>query len=171
MRAVIGAASHSSVTETSCGPSGSSSIARERKPFFPRWSRLVLEGTTRADPALRGASGRWFEELRAVACELGDEAVWIERVELATAPPIDLESVARRDDAIGQIASALRRARTDDAALAALADSLAELRGKLPRELSEGLEPIRLDDPAVLREALEDVERFLVPRLLGSGRS
>jgi len=54
----------------------------------------------------------------------------------------------------------------DPGATQVLIEEFSELRRKLPHQVSEGTDGIRLDDPAVIREALVDVERMLLPRLL-----
>jgi len=129
--------------------------------------RLVLAGATPADAALRAEPERWAEEVHEAARDLGEDSVWVERVALDTRPCVDLDEVARRQDAAGQVAAAFRRLAADDEALAQLAGSLAELRAKLPPEVLEGEDALTLDDPATLRDVLSDVERALVPRLLG----
>jgi len=131
--------------------------------------RIVLLGRTPVDAALRAEPERWVEEVHEAVRELADEAVWVERVDLDTRPLLDLDEVARRQDAAGLVAAAFRRCAEDDEALAELASTLAELRGKLPRELSEGEDALALDDPETLRALLGDAERALLPRLLGGG--
>ena len=130
-------------------------------------ARLVLTGTTPVDGALRAEPGRWAEEIHEAARELGDEVVWVERVVLDTRPHLDLDEVARRQDAAGQVAAAFRRYADDADALGELASTLAELRAKLPRELQEGEDALALDDPDTLRALLADAERGLLPRLVG----
>jgi DNA repair exonuclease SbcCD nuclease subunit len=129
--------------------------------------RVVLRGPTRADATFRADPGRWSDEVHLVANDLGEDAVWIERIVLETRVPIDLDAVARRDDAVGQLVSSIRRIAGSEAELLELARALDDLRAQLPREALEGDDGLALDDPVALRAALEDVERFLVPRLVG----
>jgi len=131
--------------------------------------RLVLSGPTRADAAFRADPARWEGEVHVVANDLGEDAVWVERIVLDTQVPIDLEAVARRDDAVGQLVGAIRRIGASEAELRELGGALEELRAKLPREALEGDDGLALDDPTVLRAALEDALRLLVPRLVGGG--
>lgn len=130
-------------------------------------ARIVLRGLTRADAAFRADPGRWSGEVHMVANDVGEDAVWIERVVLETRVPIDLDAVARRDDAVGQLVGSIRRIAASDDELHDLGRALEELCAKLPREALEGEDGLRLDDPSTLRAALEDVERFLIPRLVG----
>jgi hypothetical protein len=72
-----------------------------------------------------------------------------------------------RDDPIGELVrltQSLKEGAAGD--LAALAAELADLKRKLPAELSEGVEAIALEDPDFLRRAVEEVEQSLIPRLI-----
>jgi DNA repair exonuclease SbcCD nuclease subunit len=132
-------------------------------------ARVVVEGATRAHAALAAEPERWETQIRLAATEAGGEELWIERVELATSLAVDLDRILERDDAVGQVLRGLRALRDDSAEQAALLEVFADLRGKLPFEARDGLDGIRLDDPRVIREALDDVERLLVPELLSAG--
>ena len=79
-----------------------------------------------------------------------------------TRAALEAGALAERDDAIGQLARSLRALRDDEAGLSALLREFASLRNKLPAEAREGDDAIRLDDPAFLREALDDVEHTLI---------
>jgi DNA repair exonuclease SbcCD nuclease subunit len=130
--------------------------------------RLVLAGPTRADGALRADPGRWGDELHQIANDLGEGALWIERIEQATQVPLDLDAVARRDDAVGHLVTSFRRIAASDGELLELARDLDELRSKLTEAIR--VDPgLAFDDPEVLRAALEDTMRTLVPRLVGGG--
>ena len=102
-----------------------------------------------------------------VATDVGAGELWIERIVLATRSPIDLDAVARRDDALGQLVRSLRELRADEGSLAALLDDLGDLPARLSALRDEaGGDTLRLDDPAQLLAVLDDVEQLLVPRLL-----
>jgi hypothetical protein len=63
----------------------------------------------------------------------------------------------------------LKQLRSDDAALVQLSsEELHELRAKLPAELRDGEEGLRLDDPQRLRAELDAVEQLLLVRLFGT---
>jgi len=129
-------------------------------------ARLVLRGQTRAHAALHAEMERWTQQIRASANDAGGEGLWVEQVRLATGAPVDVEAIGERDDAIGQLARSLRALRDDDAELTRLLAEFTGLKNRLPPEAREGEDGIRLEDPAVLRAALEDVERLLLARLL-----
>ncbi|MFW5875239.1 MAG: metallophosphoesterase family protein [Myxococcota bacterium] len=129
-------------------------------------ARLEVVGASRAHDALLGDAERWENTLRAQAIDVGPDAVWVEKVRLGTRPVIDLDEVLARDDAVGELLRAVRQAREGGPVLDALAAELSELARKLPREAREGEDGVRPDDPAYLREALDDVERMILPRLM-----
>ncbi|HTN87736.1 MAG TPA: DNA repair exonuclease [Sorangium sp.] len=133
-------------------------------------ARVVLCGATPAHAALRADFERWTGQIRAIANDLGG-GLWIERVLSRTLAPIEVGALEERDDAIGQLTRSLRALREDEASLSSLLREFASLKNKLPAESREGDDAIRLDDPAFLREALDDVEHTLISRLLGAGEA
>ena len=70
----------------------------------------------------------------------------------------------------GELCRSLDELRSDPEGLAGLARELAELRQKLPNELKEGEEALKLDDPRALGAILHEVEQMIVPRLLSRER-
>ncbi|MCC6554157.1 MAG: DNA repair exonuclease [Polyangiaceae bacterium] len=128
-------------------------------------AQVVLRGRTRAHAALHADLERWTQQIRAAANDAG--GLWVERVRHDTQAPLDLAALQDRGDAIGQLARSLRALRDDEAGLTSLLDELSSLKGRLPLEAREGEGGIRLDDPAVVRDALDDVEQILLSRLLG----
>ena len=132
-------------------------------------ARVVVEGASAAHEELTCDPERWENEVRRAANDVSLDAVWVEKVRLATTASFDLGAVRERDDAIGQLARSLVALRTDDDGLEALISELAELDKKLPREAKEGVDAARLDDPAFARELLAEVEQTLLPTLLRKG--
>ena len=74
-------------------------------------------------------------------------------------------------DALGDLLRFLRDAPVNDALLADLAGDLADLNQKLPGDLNEGPEPLRLDQPATIAALLPEVEALLTSRLLNQEAS
>src|SRR5262249_45216687 len=120
--------------------------------------RVRLMGATGAHRTLVADSERTIAEIRAAAAGTSDD-VWVERVELATAAAVDAAEHAQRDDALGELIRSVRALRGDDAALAELAGAFAELSRKLPAELREGEDGLRLTAPAEMRRRLDQVEQ------------
>jgi DNA repair exonuclease SbcCD nuclease subunit len=130
----------------------------------PLAARVVVSGASHANDELQADPDRWLNAVRAVATDVEPDAIWLERIELATDPLIDLSGLDERDDAIGQLVRSLRELRHDPERIERLAASLADLRNKLPAELRAMEDPF--GDEALL-EAVGDVERLLYSRLLG----
>ena len=131
----------------------------------PVCARLTLAGATRAHAALHQSPDRWTAEIRAAASDLGGDGVWVERVVLATRPAHDASALAERDDALGALVRSLRGAETDPDTLAALQDALRDLATRLPPEVRDGPDGVRLDDAATLRALLSGVEPVVLARI------
>jgi exonuclease SbcD len=136
----------------------------------PMAARVVLQGTSRAHAALSSNPEGYSQQIRAAAMDIVGEGVWVEKILLRTRTPIDLAELEERDDAIGQLARSLRDLRTNDDEIQELCARLSDLRQKLPQEVREGDDGIRLDEPAHVRALLDDVEQMLIPRLLQRDR-
>lgn len=132
----------------------------------PLAARVVLVGATRAHEALVRDEGRWSAELRRTATDIGAD-VWVEKIRMQTRALVDASALAARDDAIGQLARALAALADDDEASASVFSEIDEVWSKLPAELREGEDALRLDDPETRRAVLNDVAESLLPRLLG----
>lgn len=110
------------------------------------------------------------QQLRSAAIEASNAQVWIEKVELMTRPQLDLDRIAERDDPLGLLVRELRGLAADDVARSAVAEeSFRDLLQKLPVELREGTNALRLDAPDVLAELLGEVEGKLIAHLSGEG--
>lgn len=110
------------------------------------------------------------QQLRSVAIEASNAQVWIEKVELKTRPQLDLDRIAERDDPLGLLIRELRGLAEDDATRGAMAEeAFRDLQQKLPVELREGPQALRLDAPDVLVELLREVEGELIAHLFGEG--
>lgn len=127
-------------------------------------ARLRVTGATPAHAALERNRERFTAEARALALDVGGDELWLEKIQVLTVPELDLAALRRRDDPVGQVAAALSALRAQPEALEALAAELGELRAKLPGELLEGPDAVRLD-AAAIPELLDDVERLLLSRL------
>lgn len=131
----------------------------------PVCARVVLSGPTRAHSALHRSPDKWAAEVRAAAADLASDSLWIERVVLATRPAHDASALAERDDALGALVRSMRGAESDPETLAALREALRELSARLPPEVREGEDGIRLDDEETLRSLLVGVEPLVLSRI------
>jgi DNA repair exonuclease SbcCD nuclease subunit len=133
-------------------------------------ARVIIQGTSRAHAELCQNPERWGHEVRVAAMEIGGEGVWVEKIKMRTRTPIDLEELRERDDAIGQLVRSIQAIKTDQDELSVLIEKLSDLRHKLPPELREAEDGLKLDDPSELALMLDEVEQMLIPRLLQRGQ-
>ncbi len=127
--------------------------------------RIVLSGETALHRTLVVERERLVNELRAAVSDAAPGQAWLERVKLETSVPADVTRLIARDDAIGGLLRTLRALPVDQAALTALSDELADLKRKLPADVTD--EDLNLDDPAVIAGLVGEVEHLLLPRLTG----
>lgn len=102
-------------------------------------------------------------EVMSLANEFGSGLLWIERVQVATAPRIDRQALLSRDDPMGEVMRALAELRRDPVR-AADWEAIAELKKRLPKEGADGTDPIVLDVRA-LATAIDEAEALLLARL------
>jgi hypothetical protein len=99
--------------------------------------RMVLAGSTALHGSLHRDAQRWRAEVLACAQDHGNEAVWIERLHLATAPLYNAVELAERDALTRIVVETLDQARNQFEALPA---EIEELLGLLPGEVRNELE-------------------------------
>ena len=93
--------------------------------------------------------------------------MWIESIVRRTSLPAAGRDAGLATGPISELCEFIAELQNDEAAMAALAAELDPLRSKLPAELTEGEESLRLDDPARLRQLLDDATQLLVQRIQG----
>ena len=119
-------------------------------------ARLVVDGATRAHADVAAGRDRVVGELRARALDFGD-ALWLEKVELRTRPPVALDELRGSEGFVGELLRAVDEARRDPALAAELRAQLQPLIEKLGDEL-----PGDVDVAALL----DEVEAHLVSALV-----
>ena len=108
-----------------------------------------------------------IEQVRAMALDVSSGNVWVEKVDCRVSPALDLAKLALGDDPVGLLARELRSLSADSDALALLAaETLRELKQKLPAELAQD-DALRFDAPDALKELLTQAEADLIARLAG----
>ncbi len=125
--------------------------------------RLTLTGRGPLHKALVTQREALRAQLASVVGDASGGNAWLEKVRIKVTAPLDLDRLAQRDDPIGLLIRSLDALEADPAALAALAtEVLAELRHKLPPELSaaDGLSP--LESPDALSAALASARERLL---------
>ncbi len=126
--------------------------------------RLVISGATDAHVELNRDIDEVRNEVISIANECGNGLLWMERVQVATRPRTDRDSLLRRDDPVGEIVRIIDGLRGAPAGLASL-ESINQLQSRLPAERSEhGKPPIEID-AGTLAACLEEAEALLLARL------
>jgi exonuclease SbcD len=125
--------------------------------------RLRILGTTDAHTELNRDPEQVRNEAISIANECGNGLLWVERVQVATLLRLDREALLTRDDPIGEIVRIVAGLRHEPTSVAAW-DEIAELQKKLPSEIAEGADPVKLDC-ATLSAAIEEAEGLLLARL------
>lgn len=97
--------------------------------------RIVLAGRTELHAELIASEDQLLAEARACALGLGDEIAWVEKVIVATEGALDAETLAKREDAIGELKRMLADAKTDANLLAQIEGDVGELARRLPHEV------------------------------------
>jgi DNA repair exonuclease SbcCD nuclease subunit len=135
----------------------------EGRPLAVRFNltgRSVVHGQLHSNPE------RWINELRAAATDSGLGNVWVEKIQLNTAPA--LAAPMLEDGPLGELMSTLRRLPVDQAELQSLSAELKQLKQALPLEArhSERGDTVDPDNPDSIRQLLGGVEEFLMARLM-----
>ena len=133
-------------------------------------ARVRVTGSTRAHVELARQPDHWRNAIRAAAENVGTD-VWVEKVQLRTRVPLDLDALAQNDDAVGGLVRSFRALRDGGDGLDLLARELHDVRQKLPEDLSTIEDGLDLSDPETLQGILEQAEQLLLSRLVGEEES
>jgi DNA repair exonuclease SbcCD nuclease subunit len=125
--------------------------------------RVKLFGATDAHTELNRDPDQVRNEVISIANECGNGQLWIERVQVATAPLFDRKVLINREDPIGEITRIVAALRNNPESVSDF-NSIQELRKRLPADIAEGAEPIELDTGTLIA-ALEEAENLLLARL------
>lgn len=142
------------------------SLRKELRTRFPESNqrvsaiRVKIVGASNAHAELSRDPDLVRNETISVANECGNDLLWVERVQLATLPRLQREGLLQRDDPVGEIARIVAGLGQEPSTIAKW-DAINDLVDKLPREVTEGPDPISLG-PAALREALAEAEELLL---------
>jgi len=102
--------------------------------------RIVLEGRTEVHSQLVTSEDKILAEARASALGLGDDVAWVEKVVIATETTVDAETLAQREDAVGELQRLLQDAKNDEELLAQIEGDIGELVRRLPHEVRSEIE-------------------------------
>jgi exonuclease SbcD len=133
---------------------------------LPLVTRVVIKGNTQAHGELASDTERWTNEIRSAALDTSGGQVWVEKVKFCTKLPLSDKALKSADGAIGELVHLFDELHSDPNRLHDLADELADLEKKVPRELKEGADGMKFDDPKWLGSLLDQVRPMLIQRLI-----
>jgi exonuclease SbcD len=132
-------------------------------PDVPLALRLELTGATAAHRSILGAKESFLAEVRAQGIDRGQGRVWIEKVNVQTTAPSDVERESVSEDAVGELRLLFQEFRRDPQPIVDLRQEAADILRKLPAE-STFEEQLR--EPAWLSAMADEAEAWLMQRLL-----
>ena len=118
--------------------------------------RIKLQGRTEVHGQLMASEDRLLAEARSSALGLGDDTAWVEKVIIATESVIGPETLAEREDAVGELQRMLQEAGSDTDLLHQLKADIGEMVRRLPHEARADVE-----DP-VLKAAINGDHAALI---------
>lgn len=133
-------------------------------------ARIEVEGSCPAHRNLAADQDALLAQVRDRARDAGQGRIWVEKLKIRTTEPRALDP---DDGPIGLFLGLLDALKRDDAKLRKFAaEELKDLKGKLPHELSSSEDySLKLDDPARLRELLDQAGSMVAHRLFQRGGS
>jgi DNA repair exonuclease SbcCD nuclease subunit len=133
---------------------------------LPLAVRVETGGPCSAHRQLAAEPQQWVNEIRSTALDLGAGRLWIEKVRISTSLPVNLDDALEADGPLGELARLIEELKSDPEMLGRLlGDDMAELKKKLPPELTEGPESLDLGRGSSMGELLEQVRQMLVSQL------
>lgn len=130
----------------------------------PLAARLLVAGASTIHSTLNRDRQAVAENLRAVCTDAGNGMVWVEKVKIATSPPVDRAAMRDRDDAIGELLRSIDHFPDDAAGLAEIEQSLSQLFSRLPKEMKDDL-ALYSEDGRLSGDWLRAAEDLLFARL------
>jgi hypothetical protein len=138
---------------------------------LPLAVRVHIEGETHARDEVLADLEHWSNEIRSSALEIGSGRVWVEKVKFRLTTPASVKRLKQAEGAIDELLKLFDELAAEPESRIRLATELSDLEKKLPRELKEGADAVRFDDPDWLREMLDQARAMLIRRLLKKGTS
>ena len=97
--------------------------------------RVQLRGRTKIHGQLLAAEDRLLAEARSSALGLGEDTAWVEKVVIATESVLSPETLAEREDAVGELQRMLQEAGSDADLLHEIETDVGEMIRRLPHEV------------------------------------
>ncbi len=135
-------------------------------PGMPLVVRVIIEGETPAHQEVLSNPEKWNNEIRAAALDTSREMVWVEKIQIRMRAPLSGQNLRERGEAMGELLKLFDELAADPDLLHCLSDELIDLDKKIPKEIKEGPDGIRINDVKWLKELLEQARPMLIQRLM-----
>jgi DNA repair exonuclease SbcCD nuclease subunit len=137
----------------------------EENDGMPMAVRVHVLGETEVHNELLANPDRWESEIRAAANDIGSGRIWVEKIRFETRPSSS-ERHLPKTGAMGELMDLFDTLAADPSARRQLIAELDDLEKKIPPELKDGEDAIRLDDPQWSAGLLARVKPMLIRHLL-----
>lgn len=135
----------------------------------PTALRIRFYGSSKLHGKLLADSEHLRGEIRAVATDVGNGNIWIEKVCINTTGLFDADELMRRDDALGGLVRSIHNLQYDEKVLEEMFQDFGDLFRKLPHEYSNDSQAIHPEHKEALSGIVENVKQMLLTRILYSG--
>ena len=136
----------------------------EQQEGRPLGLRVRLEGATAVHQEVTSHRVAVTAEIRSMATTLSDGKVWIEKVKIGTCSRQQGLGPSQHAGPLGELERYLEEIPNSPEALASLVSELKDLAKKLPGEMMQAPEGLLLDNPAWVRELIQDLRPMLFDR-------
>jgi len=140
----------------------------EQNQDLPLIARVEISGNSKVHGELAGNPEKWTYEVRSAASDFSSGRVWIEKVRILTNSPPDVHGLKAKTGPVAELLGYLDEVRSSPEQIKTLGESLDELKKRLPRELTESVEGIDLENAEWILEMLDQVQPMLLQQLLKS---
>jgi DNA repair exonuclease SbcCD nuclease subunit len=130
---------------------------------LPLIIRLNIEGNCRAHNEVSAEVERFINEIRSASMMLSGGRIWIEKINLGTAPPME-DRPHPGTGPVLELLTIIREMTGDQEYLGEVGKSIGDLWGKLPKEIKDSIEVVAPDDLDGLKKLIEEVPSMLLHR-------
>lgn len=131
--------------------------------------RVTVTGRTAAHGELFGQERQLRAEVLARALGIAADTLWIEKVCVATEPPVDAATLAARGDALADLQKFLDQAITAEDLADSIRAHLLELAGRVPKEVADGTPALVAVRDGVADALIRRVTPDLLARITSEG--
>jgi DNA repair exonuclease SbcCD nuclease subunit len=136
---------------------------------MPLAVRYLIAGQTAVCDDLLSEVEHWVNEIRSAVLEVSSGRAWLEKVGFKLARPVSVKVLKHGSGPISELLDLLEELQADREARHQLAAELHDVQKKLPRDLKDGPDALRFDEPDWIGDLLIEVQALLVSKLQRKG--